>query len=1107
MAIIPIQARLAGTDITDSVNWTQKGAGILHSAQDPLYASLNHTPLQNPIPLSFDYFGSLVGVGAIRSNETVESSEGGGHFVGNSVSETVPSTTPGSRVQMDIKPLASDFMVARGQEGKTLSVILHAKQDQFGSQVPENPESRYLQGSVRQQFDPDFYRKSSWISFHSSESADVPAMVENMSISFRRNFHHGILKLTAAEIAGISQDSTGARIRPFGSFRWTDVPGLSANALVSFNEKTAPQNETLSASGNASPSIVSCSNRTLRYMGLSGEDAVFENITSTTMFNGIKAPQVAARIKWGDIDYAVENGTPVYSIPQTGSPLPTLTVRAFYSASQGNDRLLAISLADGSRRFFGGSDNIGIAAGSYIEVSGATNPSNNGIYRVEEIFDGVPGDSNEVIPDSTLPPYQYLRLSRSIVPEDMGSRITVRNVTKLPIVHLKYTEITTPTPPQPIEYAIWAVHWDNFESMSDPTNTTTEGFASGSWAYPAIVPMVRPVYAPRRAGDTAAEPMSLPGVFEDFVQRMNLIPKGKRVVAARYWYQMFGKGPPNAGGVNYGEPFANYEEYYKDTADGYNFNGVTFLSPWADVELQDGKDSFRAFLDKCDGAGLTFDYIQDDKEYWTKFWLQANAWQNAAIIDDPRFKTLVNPLSGLTFEAEFIRNYMELSGDSVAPAGATALLGTLAEEGAGTIPFTQVWTAYGGTPPNTEFGFDRRPNGFTLYHYAYPAWNAVMDYLYMNVYSHGMFNDVLAEYPQHSHAKVIAYDYFPIGTGEAQFFQSSNIEPRYRYKDESVFMGPQIYGNVRSNVVADTNISAATPVFDSAGFQTSWLSRSGYVRGGIESLTEREKYNYLGHTVLNFNGVTANGGTYGSPERYLVRYPETDPGAQPIDIYSDEYALWLTKSKVFYEERGYKYLVNYRKWASIALRSDPTFWQRMTPWIYDASFMDQTMEKGRVEKAYWYEMLFHYSVLGTRFFNYFSEDSINRKNDLKSFQRFADDWHLISGGQHCIPCSNASGSTGELVDRVVMQDAFEKVLISGGVLENTGERLWRITVPPKFVDVNGRIVLQRVGTDSDLPATIIIEGTDPPNARGCWIKRNAPGRPEYIPLVPVVPAF
>jgi hypothetical protein len=445
MSGTPIEARLGGTDLSETANWLQKNRITPHTVIDAFYSTKPHTPIQNPIPNVYEYYQTLDGVGSLKSFETETASTGGGHFVGSSVSET-DVFSANSVNTFSIKNLLEDFMTARNQGGLTFSVILHGKQSEFnsGKERPEYTESSYLRAITGgTPYDPDFYKKSSWVSFHSRESPHVPTISESTSVSFRKNFHHGLLKLTASEVAGISQDAGNASIRSFGSFNWSSVPGLSAGSIVTFNEKTAPQNEALSASGNGSPSVITCSSKTLVFSGLVGNDAVFQNnLSSTTLFSGAKTPQVNALIRWGDANYG--SGTQLYTIPQSPSVIPSLTIRTYYAASYGADNLLAVNLAEGSKRFFGGSDNIGIGVGSYIEISGALNASNNGIYRVEAVFDGVPGDSNEVINETSLPPYQYLRLSRSIVPENMGNRITVRNVSNLPILHVKYTQVVTP---------------------------------------------------------------------------------------------------------------------------------------------------------------------------------------------------------------------------------------------------------------------------------------------------------------------------------------------------------------------------------------------------------------------------------------------------------------------------------------------------------------------------------------------------------------------------------------------------------------------------------------------------------------------------------------
>ena len=94
-------------------------------------------------------------------------------------------------------------------------------------------------------------------------------------------------------------------------------------------------------------------------------------------------------------------------------------------------------------RLFGGSTNIGITAGSYIRIDGSE--SNDGIYQVLSVMDGIPGDNAYNSLSDGLPLYQYLELSRDIVPESENIKkdVVVTNISSVPILHVKY-RTTTP---------------------------------------------------------------------------------------------------------------------------------------------------------------------------------------------------------------------------------------------------------------------------------------------------------------------------------------------------------------------------------------------------------------------------------------------------------------------------------------------------------------------------------------------------------------------------------------------------------------------------------------------------------------------------------------
>jgi hypothetical protein len=108
-----------------------------------------------------------------------------------------------------------------------------------------------------------------------------------------------------------------------------------------------------------------------------------------------------------------------------------------------------------------------------------------------------------------------------------------------------------------------------------------------------------------------------------------------------------------------------------------------------------------------------------------------------------------------------------------------------------------------------------------------------------------------------------------------------------------------------------------------------------------------------------------------------------------------------------------------------------------------------------------------------------------------------NEWRNISFNSKARPCSNSSGDVNTPVDRFILSNIFEDVLISGGFLLNSNKYLWRITVAPKHFSADGTCVLQRQGDDSDIPEFITIVSDDIKNSKGAWIKRNFSTPPIY----------
>ena len=145
-----------------------------------------------------------------------------------------------------------------------------------------------------------------------------------------------------------------------------------------------------------------------------------------------------------------------------------------------------------------------------------------------------------------------------------------------------------------------------------------------------------------------------------------------------------------------------------------------------------------------------------------------------------------------------------------------------------------------------------------------------------------------------------------------------------------------------------------------------------------------------------------------------------------------------------------------------------------------------------ITSGYWQETVYHTILTGPRILFGFEAAYTETQNIL-------DEWRIISDNRTVIPCSNSTGDITQLVDRIRFPDVFTKYLISGGKLEGTDIYIWRITIPPERFYSTGKVKLTRVGTDSDIPESIIIDSnsTDLGKKRGVWIKRNIPTPPEY----------
>ena len=477
----PITISLTTTDIKKDISWASKDTfnATTHGV-DSFYSDIVQIP--NYLEKIEDITDPAddPSIGPSRSNETSGNStttlnQGGVYVTGGTVDITL-NTTIGAVNSIDVKNLATKFQsVVRTANGNTFAVILHGKtipSTQFGEykyvSVPEitleewinseTPPNANVEGIL---YD-DFYKVFAYIAFNSKESP-VVSQITNNQISFRKSPHHTYISFTQPEMDGLSLSNGATGLSYFDLVTGTSavlekiskLQALPLGITCSINS----YGESISANRSANvpitfPSIITCTNKTRKFVGLIGNDKIVLQgiaVSGTSSIFNSASPRYEHNGSIGSFNQAyqrnpVDQTTPHYTIPPTGididgNILPSATIHLRFSnlIATGSKNLLAYKVVpNGGTRLFGATPNIGITAGSYVRISGSA--SNNGIYQVLATIDGIEGDTASNTRTGGSTEYQYLELSRAIVPEEqaVGKNIKIENVSHLPILHIKY---------------------------------------------------------------------------------------------------------------------------------------------------------------------------------------------------------------------------------------------------------------------------------------------------------------------------------------------------------------------------------------------------------------------------------------------------------------------------------------------------------------------------------------------------------------------------------------------------------------------------------------------------------------------------------------------
>ena len=583
---------------------------------------------------------------------------------------------------------------------------------------------------------------------------------------------------------------------------------------------------------------------------------------------------------------------------------------------------------------------------------------------------------------------------------------------------------------------------------------------------PAIVPMIKPegtlVYyrGDVNPGSTAGMPTDQ---FADFVSRAASIPLERRVFLPTYWLV---DGPST---------FRPNDYFFKKTADGTTYTGntpgVTYLSieyggaftnldtnplrfntPWAYVNRETAKTSYKKFLQQAKDVGQVFNIVNDDTEALGQFQIGSpyntltagtaaldayavgdfsfleipDARRFGAIVDDPRFVGITNSVTNRTLAQEFKHHY-----DSILVSEGMGVCGASAAD---------ILTFFTNVNNRNDF---KAPWGIIEQVLKMYAWNAAI-----YTFCHGdlktqIIGKSLDETPGFENTKKFSTDLFAMNAAEAKF--ATDLYGHRKVQEHITDYGHLVhsYGQLLGgkNALGIDPSNGAGPI-----------NLYGYPPGATTDEATRYGKSFGWHPVSE-GGITFGCSAYQafiSDIRRIRGILRTRPQA-----YQDGIRVFIPG----------------------------TLTGAFEGWSGDVP-QSQFYEGNSYATEYYKEHFYHLCLNGVETFNIFNPNGpVSLPNQLLI------DWKVISGNTVGIPCTNATGATGATIDRIDLYQAGTNQVISGAYIGNTAERLWRITVPP------GKNQLVRGSTaQSNIPETIRI----PSGSRGVWLTAPASyGMPDY----------
>ena len=637
-----------------------------------------------------------------------------------------------------------------------------------------------------------------------------------------------------------------------------------------------------------------------------------------------------------------------------------------------------------------------------------------------------------------------------------------------------------------LDYEVFATDW-NIQLLSN------FGYGTANYTLHSLVPGIYLNGNEYNGYRYPTDNTSSGFVLNAFKTDCDAVPPSRRVVNLHYlWDDIPALSQPKRA-------------FYENTADATNYLGSTFLTPWCDVNVSDCTNALVGVLNQCKDENIVIPYftdnrgwevigeissLQGDHTYWdgngqfdaagnpTHPIKNANAaifpnWYPdaryfAAWINDPRFNNYILPITNKSIAQRLVEYYNILSGNT-----ANVSAEVLYSKAAGVTAFND-FTYYGAATehPYSYYGpgpaqsLEERNDEI----YKSQAWVAALDELNNGHYVlDKMIKDAKTAVPFYANTKYSSYEMYPISAEESNFYRDSNDQSTLKPPYENISGSRGFYG-WHGNIIYPLGY----------GFPDEPVNLiSGYV---VNPQTDEERYNWQGHQKPNYTP---------SPGASLVRYAAT-----PMVDY-EQWKLEVT----------HKEFINDLKIVRLYFRSKPDYHNHFTPFLATNQLAAEgTWYSGQGaipggpyslyndfydSSRYFREFVYHALLHGVLYvMNYWA--------DKPTMHSILDTWRNISYNSKSVACSNASGDVNLPVDRLLLGDAITNVAKSGGRLTATGKYLWRITAPPSAIRQDNTIVFARVGNDSDIPATVVCDGSNVANGRGIWIKRLVSTPPNYV---------